>query len=120
MIVNSISPFLQGLPPVYMLLVAYLLTSLLTELISSSAIAVIMTPVVINLAEQVGVNPRPMVVAVMFAASASFATPVGYPTNTLVYAAGNYKFIDFVKVGLPMNIVVGVATCFGIYYLYGL
>ncbi len=120
MIVGSISPFLQGLPPIYMLLVAYLLTSLLTELISSSAIAVIMTPVVINLAEQVGVDPRPMVVAVMFAASASFATPVGYPTNTLVYAAGNYRFMDFVKVGLPMNIVVGVATCLGIYFVYGL
>ena len=57
---------------------------------------------------------RPLLFAVMFAASASFATPVGYQTNTIVYAAGNYRFADFLKIGAPMNVVVGLATCLAI------
>jgi di/tricarboxylate transporter len=56
----------------------------------------------------------------MFGASASFATPIGYQTNTLVYGAGNYRFSDFVKIGLPMNVIVGIATCFAISWYYGL
>ena len=77
-----------------------------------------MTPIAIALAQQTGQDPRPLVVAVMFAGSASFATPIGYQTNTLVYAAGNYKFSDFLRIGVPMNVVVGVATCMAIYFWY--
>lgn len=120
LIVSAISPLMVGLSPLYLLIVVYLLTSALTELITNNAVAVVMTPIVIGLAAQIGADPRPLVVAVMFAASASFATPIGYQTNTLVYAAGNYKFMDFVKVGLPMNIVVGIATCAAIYWYYGM
>lgn len=76
-----------------------------------NAVAVIMTPIAIALAQQTGQDPRPLVVAVMFAGSASFATLIGY---TLVYAAGNYKFADFLKVGMLMNVVVGVAACIAI------
>lgn len=120
MIVGAIAPVLSNLPPLALLIAVYMLTSLLTELITSNAVAVVMTPIVISLAAQVGIDPRPLVVAVMFAGSASFATPIGYQTNTLVYAAGNYRFSDFLKVGVPMNIVVGLATCAAIYVYYGI
>ena len=72
---------------------------------SNNAIAVLFTPVVIGLAQHMGVDPRPFVVGVMFAASCSFATPIGYQTNTLVYSAGNYRFSDFARLGVPMNII---------------
>jgi di/tricarboxylate transporter len=73
----------------------------------------------VSLADGLGVDARPLIVAVMFGASASFATPVGYQTNTLVYAAGNYRFADFVKVGLPMNVIVGLVSCTAIHLLMG-
>lgn len=118
LIVRSVSPFLATLSPFMALVVVYLLTSTLTEMVTNNAVAVVMTPVVIGLAGALGMDPRPMVVAVMFAASASFATPIGYQTNTLVYGAGNYRFNDFLKIGIPMNIVVGVASCFAIHFFY--
>jgi di/tricarboxylate transporter len=67
--------------------------------------AVILTPIVIGAVKEMGLDPRPFIVAVALGASASFATPVGYQTNTLVYGAGGYRFSDFVKVGLPLNIL---------------
>lgn len=120
LLVSGISPFLTGLSPLLALMAIYLMTSVLTEMVSSSAVAVVMTPIVMGLATQLGLDPRPLVVAVMFGASASFATPIGYQTNTLVYGAGNYRFSDFLKVGIPMNLVVGIVTCFAIYAYYGL
>jgi len=66
------------------------------------------------MAEALGLDPRPLIFAVMFAASASFATPIGYQTNTIVYSAGDYRFRDFLIIGVPMNIVVGIATCLAI------
>lgn len=118
MIVSGMSPLLAGLSPLTLLIVVYLLTSILTELISNNAVAVVMPPILLGIASQIGIDPRPLVVAVMFGASASFATPIGYQTNTLVYGAGNYRFSDFLKVGIPMNIIVGIATCFAIYFYY--
>ncbi|GAA0588444.1 SLC13 family permease [Caenispirillum bisanense] len=109
-IVDGVMAAIGGLPPWVILACIYALTSLLTELISNNAIAVLITPIVIGIAEQMGVDPRPFVVAVMFAASASFATPIGYQTNTLVYGAGGYRFSDFLKVGVPMNILVGITA----------
>ena len=82
---------------------------------TNNAVAVILTPIVIGLAAETGADPRPFVVAVMMGASASFATPIGYQTNTLVYGAGNYRFSDFLKVGVPMNVVVGAAAIFAIW-----
>ncbi|WP_299923945.1 SLC13 family permease [uncultured Pelagimonas sp.] len=108
MIVEAIAPHLMGLPPFLLIWAVYFLTSVLTEAVSNNAVAVVVTPIAISLASAIGVDPRPLVVAVMVAASCSFATPIGYQTNTLVYGPGGYKFTDFVKVGLPLNICIGL------------
>jgi di/tricarboxylate transporter len=118
LIIAEISPFLAGMPPIALLFTIYVVSSILTEVVTNNAVAVIMTPLVIALGVDLGVDPRPLVIAVMFAASASFATPIGYQTNTMVYAAGNYRFLDFVKVGVPMNLIVGAATCIALSVLY--
>jgi di/tricarboxylate transporter len=86
----------------------YLLTSILTELAFNNAMAVVVNPIAIGLANALGFDARTFVVAVMLAASASFATPVGYQTNMLIYGLGGYKFLNFTKVGLPLNLSVGV------------
>lgn len=117
LIVDTLSPWMRGLPPLALIFAVYAATSALTETVTNNAVAVIMTPIAIGIAAQSGADARPLVIAVMFAASASFATPIGYQTNTMVYAAADYRFADFVKIGLPMNITVGLATCAAIYVL---
>ncbi|KIN74493.1 SLC13 family permease [Sulfitobacter guttiformis] len=116
-LVQSIAPFLQDASPIILLVSIYALTSILTELVSNSAVAVILTPLAISLANSLGIEPRPLVYAIMMGASASFATPIGYQTNTLVYSAGNYRFTDFLKIGVPMNFTVGIASCTAIWLL---
>ncbi|MEC8042689.1 MAG: SLC13 family permease, partial [Pseudomonadota bacterium] len=86
----------------------YLLTSVLTEMVSNNAVAVVVTPIAIGLAGAMGIDPRPLVIAVMVAASCSFATPIGYQTNMLVYGPGGYKFTDFLRVGVPLNLTMGL------------
>ncbi|MDE4098774.1 MULTISPECIES: SLC13 family permease [Rhodobacterales] len=108
LIVNAIAPGLSGLPPFLLVWAVYLLTSVLTELVSNNAVAVVVTPIAIGLAQAMGLDPRPLVVAVMVAASASFATPIGYQTNMLVYGPGGYKFTDFLRVGIPLNLSIGL------------
>jgi di/tricarboxylate transporter len=110
LIVSAALPILADLPPLLLLAAVYTLGTLMTEFITNNAVAVILTPIVITLAASLGLDPRPFVVAVMFAASASFATPIGYQTNTMVYSAGGYRFTDFVKVGVPMNILCGLTA----------
>ncbi len=104
-IVREITALIAGLGPIAILSAVYLITSLLTEVLSNNAAAILLTPIAIGLAQQLGVDPRPFVVAVMFAASASFATPIGYQTNTFVYGAGGYRFGDFLRIGVPLNII---------------
>ncbi len=108
MLIGFIAPWLAGAPPFLLIWAVYLLTSVLTELVSNNAVAVVITPIAIGLATALGIDPRPLVVAVMIAASASFATPIGYQTNMLVYGPGGYKFTDFIKVGVPLNLSVGL------------
>jgi len=104
------SPWLGTAGPFVALVAIYLLSLTLTELVTNNAVAVVVTPIAISLANALGADPRPFAVAVMFAASASFLTPIGYQTNTLVYGAGGYKFTDFYKYGFPLTIVVMIAT----------
>lgn len=120
LVVETAMPLMSTVSPFVLLILVYTLSSTLTECVTNNAVAVILTPIVIGLGQQLGIEPRALVVAVMFGASASFATPIGYQTNTLVYGAGNYRFSDFVKIGLPMNIIVGLASCYAIYLYYGL
>lgn len=105
LLVTGVVGITDNIGPVGLLFAVYVLTSLLTEMISNNAVAVLIGPLVIALAEQLGLDPRPFIMAVMFAASASFATPIGYQTNTFVYGAGGYKFKDFLKIGIPLNII---------------
>ena len=111
LLIETLQPLLSISSPLVLLIMVYAITSLLTEVVTNSAVAVIMTPIVIGLADAVPLDERQLIMAVMFAASASFATPIGYQTNTLVYGAANYRFADFLKIGIPMNVVVGIATC---------
>lgn len=110
LVVDKTMAAIPSASPLLMLGFVYLLTTILTEILSNNAVAVLVTPVAIGIAQSLGLDPRPFVVAVMFAASVSFATPIGYQTNTFVYNAGGYRFSDFMRIGIPLNILmVGVA-----------
>ncbi len=95
----------HGLSPLIALIILYLLTMVLTELLSNATVAVLVTPVAVALADSLGVSPRPFLVAVMMAASAAFSTPFGYQTNVIVYQMGGYRYLDFVRIGLPLNFI---------------
>lgn len=118
LIVRELTPWLTNVPPWALVAAVYIVAVLLTEVITNNAVAILVTPVAIGLARDLGVDPYPLVIAVMFAASASFATPIGYQTNTLVYAAGNYRFVDFLRAGIPLTVAVGLATIAAIALLH--
>jgi di/tricarboxylate transporter len=101
--------WLRQLGPLYALALIYGATLLLTEILSNAAVAVLLTPIAVALAESLGVSPRPFLVAVMMAASAAFATPFGYQTNVLVYQMGGYRYLDFVRIGAPLNLITWAA-----------
>jgi len=110
LLVGWVEPLLMGLPPVLVIFCVYVLASTLTETVSNNAVGVIFTPVAIELAIALGMDPRPLVVAVMFAASSAFSTPIGYQTNMLVYGPGGYRFTDFLKVGIPLNLLLACSA----------
>ena len=110
LIVDAVAPMLQGLPPIAALAAVYFLGLVLTEFLSNNAVAVIFTPIAMQLAVSLGLDPRPFAVAVMFSASVAFATPIGYQTHMMVYGPGGYKFSDFLRLGLPLDVVTGIAA----------
>lgn len=115
-IVQLTSPY----DPLILLIAFYIMTTLLTEMMSNNASIILIAPIAVSAAQKLSLNPFAFMVAVMFAASTSFLTPVGYQTNTMVYAAGNYRFRDFLKVGLPLNIILLFVSVYFIDYYWGL
>jgi di/tricarboxylate transporter len=105
LIASQLVDWVQPYGPIIVLGSMYLFTSLMTGFLSNNAVAILITPIVVSTAVSMNLNPKPFIIAVTFGASASFATPIGYQTNTMVYGPGNYRYIDFVKVGLPLNII---------------
>ncbi len=110
LLISAIRP----LGPLGALIILYGVTLFATELLSNAAVAVLITPVAVALAASLGVDPRPFLVGVMMAASAAFATPFGYQTNVLVFQIGGYSYMDFVKIGVPLNLITWVAAMFAI------
>jgi len=111
LVVDLLAPLMAGLTPWLLVLAVYVLTWVMTEVVTNNAVAVIVTPIAIGLALTLGVDPRPLVVTVMLASSASFSTPIGYQTNTLVYGPGGYRFTDYMRIGLPLNLLMAVTVC---------
>ncbi len=107
---GSLIGIIRPLGPLGALFVLYGVTLFATELLSNATVAVLITPIAVALAESLGVDPRPFLVCVMMAASAAFATPFGYQTNVLVFQMGNYSYMDFVRVGVPLNLITWAAA----------
>jgi len=118
LIAHGVLNVVGGLGPVAVLSIVYVLTVGLTALISNNATAVLLTPLVLQIATQLGVDGRPFIIAVMFGSSACFATPIGYQTNTYVYGAGGYKFTDFPRVGVLLNILLWIVATVMIPWLW--
>lgn len=116
---NQIVDIAYFVPPLVVLTLFYLMTTILTELISNNATVVVLVPIGIATAEALGLDPRAVVLAIMFAASTSFMTPVGYQTNTLVFGPGGYKFLDYLRVGGPLNLLLVIVTPIFIYLVWG-
>ena len=112
LIVGAVRPWMEGLSPFLMILCVYFLGVVLTEFLSNNAVAVVYTPIAMELATSMGLDPRPFAVAVMFSATLAFATPVGYQTNMMVYGPGGYKFSDYMKIGIPLNFITGILASF--------
>jgi di/tricarboxylate transporter len=109
---------LDGLSPLLALVIIYGATLFATELLSNATVAVLFTPIAVSLAEALQVSPRPFLVAVMIAGSAAFATPFGYQTNVLVYQMGSYNYLDFVRIGIPLNFITWVVGVTAIQYYF--
>jgi di/tricarboxylate transporter len=110
LIVDNATFLLKPYGPIVVLAAIYLVASCLTEVVTNNAVAILLTPLAIGIAHSIGLDARPFVVAVMFGASASFMTPIGYQTNTYVFGAGGYRFSDFPKVGVPLSILLWIAA----------
>jgi di/tricarboxylate transporter len=107
-------------PGLVLLIIFYLATNLLTEILSNNATIVLMAPIAASVAQTLGLNPLAFIFVTTFAASNSYLTPIGYQTNTMVYGPGGYKFYDFLRVGLPLNMILTLLTPLLISWFYGL
>jgi di/tricarboxylate transporter len=110
-IANALLNSADQFGPILILAAFYLVTAMFTEAMSNNATAVILAPIAVAVGVAMNIDPRPLLVAIAFAASTSFATPIGYQTNTMIFAPGGYRFTDFTRIGLPLNIIFcGVAV----------
>ena len=105
---NALIGSMEDFSPLVALVILYGVTLFATEILSNATVAVLFTPLAVSMAEALGVSPRPFLVAVMIAGSAAFATPFGYQTNVIVYQMGGYNYLDFVRVGIPLNLITWV------------
>ena len=110
--------FSKAFGPVGVMAALYLITTIFTEIITNNAAAALVFPIALSASTQLGVDPKPFFVTIAIAASASFSTPVGYQTNLIVQAIGNYKFTDYVKIGLPLNILAFILSMLFIPYFW--
>jgi di/tricarboxylate transporter len=115
---NELVDFIRPMGPLVALILLYGLTLFATEILSNAAVAVLLTPIAVALAESLGVSPRPFIVGVMMAASAAFATPFGYQTNVLVFQMGGYSYMDFVRVGVPLNLITWIVAAIAIPWFF--
>jgi di/tricarboxylate transporter len=102
--------FARNFGPVGIMAAIYIITTIFTEIITNNAAAALVFPIALSAAQQLNLDPKPFFVTIAVAASASFATPIGYQTNLIVQAIGNYKFTDFLKIGLPLNILAFIIS----------
>ena len=109
---------MDGMSPLLALIILYGVTLFATEILSNATVAVLFTPIGVSIAEAFAVSPRPFLVAIMIAGSAAFATPFGYQTNVIVYQMGGYSYLDFVKVGIPLNIITWVVGIIAIQFYF--
>jgi di/tricarboxylate transporter len=109
-IVDAMVRLVGSAPPIIMLSSFFLLTWFLTELLSNNAVAVLLTPIALGLAQTTGINPNALLMVVIFGASCSFVTPQGYQTNAIVMGPGGYRFVDYVRFGLPLGVLCWLAA----------
>lgn len=119
-IVEGLMAVLGQINPLFYVSILYLVTSISTELLSNNAVAVLLTPIVLQLAATLGVDPKPLLMAVAYGASASFMTPMGYQTNAIVMAAGGYVYTDYLRVGVPLQVITWLTATFLIPILWPL
>ena len=115
-VADAVAHFIIGMSHLYgphvLLAAMFIITNLFTELITNNAAAALAFPLALSISSQMGVSPMPFFVVICMAASASFSTPIGYQTNLIVQGIGNYKFTDFVRIGLPLNIITFLISIF--------
>ena len=119
-IAHGLINLIDGAPPAMVLSLLFLLVSMLTNVLSEKACAVLFTPIAVDIALELGVGIEPFVLAVLFAANCSFASPIGYQTNLLVMAPGNYRFADYFRIGIPLNLLIWIAFSLFVPFYYGL
>ena len=118
MLAGYMETYISGYGPFITLFVLFAVTSVITSLMSNQATAALLSPIAISLGVQMGIDPKPLLFAVMFAASTCYLTPLGYQTNIMIYGPGNYKFVDFIKVGGLLSLISGIVVSLCLYYFY--